>query len=170
MKAQLRLFSRYGALLLLLCLAQIIGMPLIAVAGVSPDIVLLGVVVIALRSGQLHATVAGFLAGLFIDCSIGEVMGLSALAMTIAGFAAGTIFQPDNTERAYRSPRFIGATALAALVHQAVFVFGYVRSVDSDLPLLLLRHGAGMAAYTTICAVVFVLIASRLTRRISFSG
>lgn len=170
MKAQLRLFARYGALLLLLCLAQIIVVPLISIAGVSPDIVLLGVVVIALRNGQLHATIAGFLAGLFIDCSIGEVMGLSALAKTVAGFAAGYVFQPDNTERAYRSPRFVAATALAALVHQTVYVFGYVRSFDSAVPLLLLRHGAGMAAYTTVCAVVFVLIASRMRQRISFSG
>ena len=48
------------------------------------DWLLIGVFVVAVRFGQIPATVAGFAAGLLLDLYAGEVVGISALAKTVA--------------------------------------------------------------------------------------
>lgn len=59
--------------------------------GPHPDLVLVVVLCIALYDGPLAGTVSGFAAGLTIDLLSDHVLGVGALVLCLAGWAAGTV-------------------------------------------------------------------------------
>lgn len=76
--------------LLFICFAlQTTVVPAIAVSGVKPDLVLIVLFFLALKTGQTSATWAGFFVGLAQDLFAPSILGQNALAKCITGFAAG---------------------------------------------------------------------------------
>ena len=63
--------------------------PALRVAGVTPDIPLIVVVLLALRRGAEFGCVAGFAAGLLQDAAGGGLIGVQALTKAVIGFAIG---------------------------------------------------------------------------------
>jgi len=61
------------------------------VAGVVPDVVLLGVLGVAYRSGPETGAIFGFAAGLTLDLFLRTPFGLSALAFSLTGFLLGVL-------------------------------------------------------------------------------
>jgi rod shape-determining protein MreD len=82
-------YAIYGVVALLLVLVQLALSSVIAVANITPDFVLIVVLLIALFEGRLQGAIAGFVAGLFLDIASGGVLGSHALVKTIAGFLLG---------------------------------------------------------------------------------
>jgi len=62
---------------------------LLAVEGIEPDIILLGLFFIALMEGSYSATIAGFCVGLVQDLYAPQTLGLNALCKSLIGFALG---------------------------------------------------------------------------------
>jgi rod shape-determining protein MreD len=166
MKHRIGVYAAYAGILFGLILLQISFGRLIAVADIQPDFVLLGIIVIALRSGQLTATVAGFLAGLALDLYIGESVGISALAKTIAGFVAGYFFAEDMTELTIRTPKFITITALVAFTHNLVYLLAHFQRPDLSMALLVARFGIGGTVYTAAFGAICMLILMRTGTRL----
>ena len=95
MKAIVRMYAIDAAILFALLVLQITFGTLISIEGVGPDFMMIWLVVIALRSGQLPATLFGFASGLALDLYAGELVGLSALAvMTVSGMSIGAAKVP----------------------------------------------------------------------------
>ena len=63
--------------------------PTLRVAGVTPDLPLIVVVLLALRRGPEFGCVAGFVAGLLQDAAGGGLLGVQALTKALIGFAIG---------------------------------------------------------------------------------
>jgi rod shape-determining protein MreD len=63
--------------------------PALRVAGVTPDLPLIVVVLLALRRGPEFGCLAGFAAGLLQDAAGGGLVGVQALTKAIIGFAIG---------------------------------------------------------------------------------
>lgn len=80
----------YSVLLLFVLLLQLTVVELITLRGIQPDLVLILLCYIALAQGRRTAAVYGFGIGLIQDAVGTGVLGLSALARTLAGFFAGT--------------------------------------------------------------------------------
>ena len=89
----------YGITALLIALAHVIMLNLISVSGITPDLLTILVVWIALREGQFTGIIAGFLCGLLFDLVSYDVVGTNALAKTFAGFAAGFFYKEKNKDR-----------------------------------------------------------------------
>ena len=166
MKGRYAVYAAYAGLLFGLALLQVAFGQLIAIDSVRPDFVLIGVVIIALRSGQITATSAGFLAGLVLDLSIGEVVGLGALAKTCAGFAAGYFHEDDKKDLNIRTPKLIWITAIASLIHNAIYLLAVFQRPDLDVGVLFLRFGIGGTLYTTVFGAICMLILMRTGKRI----
>jgi rod shape-determining protein MreD len=145
---------------------QIMFAPLVAIGQVVPDFVLVGLLFVAARRGRLAGAVAGFCAGLVIDLSIGEVVGLFALAKTITGFAAGYLMDEEHPGAVPRTPRFVLAAFALSVLHNLLSLLMYFRSLDQQFLSALLEHGAGGAVYSTVFTSVAVLILSRMTHKI----
>ncbi len=70
----------------------------LAVQMIVPDLILLWIVYLAVRRGQIAATTAGFLLGLAFDLLSGpdSMLGLAALSKTAAGFVAGYFYSENK--------------------------------------------------------------------------
>ena len=92
-----------------------------AIFGVTPDLVLILVCVVALRRGPLQGAVAGAAAGLFVDLAGGRFVGLGALAKAAAGAAVGWAGQRVFGENVVVT---LGMVAAGSLIEQAIYLFG----------------------------------------------
>ena len=76
-------YLKYAGILIVLIIIQKTLIWLIAVTSyeITPDIVLIGLVYICIRSGKLTGTISGFLAGLIMDVISFSFLGLMALSI-----------------------------------------------------------------------------------------
>lgn len=165
MNTTLDTMLRISILLFVLLVVHIATADLLSISGVTPDLVVLGVVFVGLRWGRMHATIAGFAAGLLLDLYAGDVIGISALAKTIAGFTAGFFHDPEHADRFTRGARMVMATVVSVVIHNAIFLFAYLQSIDVHILEIVVLHGLGSTLYTSILGVVPPLIRARTEKR-----
>ncbi len=162
-------YIRYTVLLLSCILIQQIFIRYIQIYNFTPDIILIALFVIAVRLGQIPATIFGFLSGLLIDLFVGEVIGISALAKSISAFLAGYYFDEEKIKVTIRTPKFVLITLLCTFVHNVLYILAYIRTVDLDILKLFLTHGIGSTVYTSLFSILAVLIVSRMERKMQIS-
>ena len=129
----------------------------ISIADIRPDVVLIIIVYIGIRSGQLEATIFGFASGFLLDVYNPEFMGVNALANSVVGFAVGYtragIVAEDFRVQAL-------ALLIASLTHDLLY-FGLSSAANPGKVItLLFRYGIGTAVYTTIIGIVCVILVS----------
>ncbi|MES2764834.1 MAG: rod shape-determining protein MreD [Bacteroidota bacterium] len=154
----------YAVIALVLCIIHRMFLDLISVAGVTPDLLLLLTVWIALKEGQSVGQFAGFGAGLLFDIISVDVLGTNALAKSIAGFIAGYFYSEDEREDKTGSYKFLLIVFLCALIHNLIYFFFYIRLTEMGFLEFFLKYGVASTLYTTVAAVFPMLIASRKKR------
>ncbi len=100
------------ALLFVAAILQVSIVSPLEVARGHPDLVLVLVVAIALLRGPVLGAVGGFWAGLVVDVAALQMLGLSSLLLTVAGYSAGRF--GEITSRSSPHPPLI-AVALATV-------------------------------------------------------
>jgi rod shape-determining protein MreD len=158
MRPDLRIYFWYTALLVLLVVLQVTFVPLISVWGIQPSLPLVGLLFIGLKKGAAPAMLYAFPSGLLIDLYMGEVVGISALALVVSAFTIGFFFDDEKSALVIRSPRAVLVAALAGFVFSAVYVFAYFQNLDFHFADILLKHVLGATIFTTILSAIPVLI------------
>ncbi|MDH7514933.1 MAG: rod shape-determining protein MreD [Bacteroidota bacterium] len=162
--------TRWGVLFAALVILQVVFAPLLALWGVTPDFVLVGLLFLAALEGRLPAVLTGFSTGIVLDIAAGEVIGLSALAKTLAGFTAGFQFQPHLEGQRIRPVIFMLYAAGVSVLHNLIFLLSYFRSLNISLLSLLFSHCFGAALYHTFIAAIVLLIISRRKQGIAMEA
>lgn len=137
-------------------------LPLIAVNGIYPDILLIVVVSYALFSGKEKGVGMGFFAGLLQDLAFGSVFGTNTLSKLAVGYFFGLAERKVFKEHVLLP---VATTAVATVFNAfsicaILFVLGYkidiIRSIGNNiLPLTL---------YNVIIAIPVHHVIYRLTR------
>lgn len=149
---------------LILLLVQL-NLGYIAVESVTPDLLVVLTVFVAVREGQFAGEIAGFILGLLFDLISSDIVGTNALSKMLAGFVAGYFFNEQlGISESIGRFRFLGIVAMAALVHNIVYFFFYVQPTDLSFINFFLRHGIAASLYTTVVAVIVMLVAARKQR------
>lgn len=65
--------------------------PAIEILGVRPDFTILIVVLVALYEGAAGGALCGFAAGLFVDASSAQALGITSLANSVLAFGTGSV-------------------------------------------------------------------------------
>ncbi len=153
----------YVVLSILVVVVQALVARFLVVVDIVPDLVLLWIVYIAVREGQLAATTAGFLLGLIIDLLSGQdgMLGLSTLSKTVAGFVAGYFFSEGKTYQTLGGSRFIIAVAIVSVVHNGLYFVIFLQGTDIGWWEILLRYGIPTALYTSVVALVPMFVFAR---------
>jgi rod shape-determining protein MreD len=146
---------------LVLLLLQTTFIPMISVAGVVPDLLLIWLVIMALKRGQVETTVAGFFIGLLQDIAATKFLGLAALTKTIAGFAMGYFYNENMTEGTLGSYRFVMLVFLAGFLHNLVYFFIFLQGGDDSIFFRAIGLSVAHAIYTAVIAVLPMFIFSR---------
>jgi rod shape-determining protein MreD len=142
-------YIRYGLISLILIVLQTKAMRLLSVEGISPDILTIWVVYIALKEGQLPATLWGFAIGLLFDLATGSFVGLSALTKTIAGFSSGYFYNENKTLLTLASYRFLLIVLLVSVLQNTVYFIIYAQGSEISLLRAVFQVGLATAFYTT---------------------
>ncbi|MFN3134233.1 MAG: rod shape-determining protein MreD [Candidatus Kryptonium sp.] len=153
-------YVRYFFVGLAILFIQITIVPLISIEKIAPDLVVIFVVYMALRNGQIVGTISGFIFGLLMDLTIDFVPGLSALSKTVSGFIAGYFYSEAKIEANIGTRRFFGIVILCSAVDNLVyFLFDILgRNFDS---VEVLRLIVGRSIYTAILSLVPIFTLSR---------
>ncbi|MFA6232574.1 MAG: rod shape-determining protein MreD [Bacteroidota bacterium] len=166
MTVKLRRVLFSSALLLLLAIVQVTLAPLIGISGIVPSFLLIGTVFVSLREGQMIGMLVAFPAGLMADSYLSALVGITALGLTIAAFAAGFYHDEEKTPILIRSPRVMFIVFLSAILFHTVYVFAYFQSLQVDVLYLLASHVIGASLYTTVLSAIPVLLLSRRMGRL----
>ncbi len=157
-------FLWYAIAGLILLLMQL-NLGYIAVENVTPDLLVVLTVFIAIREGQFTGMLAGFLLGLIFDLISSDIIGTNALSKMLAGFIAGYFFNEQlSVQDSIGNFRFLGIVAIAALAHNIVYFFFYVQPTDLSFVSFFLRSGIAASLYTTVIAALVMLVGARKQR------
>ncbi len=154
-------FVAYGVVALILSIVHIVFLRFLAVSSVTPDLLLILTVWIAIAEGQFVGMFAGFLSGMLFDVVSADVPGSNALAKTIAGFVAGYFYREGFAMQTIGSYRFLLLVALSGSVHNLLYFFFYVKPMQISFPMFFLKYGVATTLYTTVAAAFPMLIVNR---------
>ena len=137
-------------------LVQITVIPLIAVAGIIPDLVLITLVYYSISRDQFYGTVLGASYGFFIDLITGSLLGSSMLSKTIAGFTAGYFSTETKKEINISTYIFSLIVFICALIDSIIFSFFSAFDVQTNIIKLLFEQGLLPSLYTSMVSVLFI--------------
>jgi rod shape-determining protein MreD len=144
-----------------LLLLQTTFLPFAALGGYLPDLFILYLVAIALRRGQIEATISGFIIGLLQDIITTQFFGLAALSKTIAGFVAGYFFNENTAEQTLGSYRFVLLVALCSVVHNLLYFMFFFQGISGSIFISTIEYTMGTTLYTCIIGVLPMFFYSR---------
>ncbi|MDZ7262983.1 MAG: rod shape-determining protein MreD [candidate division KSB1 bacterium] len=127
----------------------------IAINDITPDLILIFVIIFSLRENRPESTIVGFAAGLVQDAFTTTFFGLSALTKTIVGFWGCFFHQP---RRQYTLVYYMGTSLLLVLTHDLIYQIIYRLGGQVTLLKLLFYHALPRSVYTLFAAAVIYLI------------
>ncbi|HUL44571.1 MAG TPA: rod shape-determining protein MreD [Bacteroidota bacterium] len=152
---------KFFLLSVLFVLIQSQIMRLLTLEGITPDILTIWVVYLALREGQLAGTLWGFSLGLMFDLVTGSFIGLSALSKTVAGFVAGYFFNENKTALTLGSYRFIVIVLITSLIHNTIYFFVFTQGSGIGLLAAIFQVGLATTFYTATITLLPMFAFSR---------
>jgi rod shape-determining protein MreD len=150
---------------LLLWLAVLLQATLLSGLGlVSPDLVLVTVVVVALLRGAETGAIAGFFAGLLLDvATLSPLMGVSSLLLATTGYWIGRYGETTGRDRSH-SP-YLSVAVATVLVSVATIALYFVLQQPVS-PQRVLFHGLpGRLVLDVVLTAPLFKLARRLLRR-----
>lgn len=153
-----KVFGKYFLILIPVLILQLLVIPFFRVQSSVPDLVTLLVIVFAIRFGQVNGMLFGFGTGLFFDLVSGGMIGSSMFAKTVAGFIAGFIHKPQETETQKNIFKVI-LIVFACSFFDSLFytVFGSLE-LKLGLTNLLVYQAIIPGIYTTLVSIPFLLV------------
>ena len=129
----------------------------ISIAGIRPDVVLIVIVYIGIRSGELEATIFGFVTGFLLDVYNPAFMGVNAFSNSVVGFAVGYSRAGIVAEN-FRAQVLL--LLIVSLIHDLLY-FG-LSSMSNPMKIVssVFRYGIGTAVYTALIGLMVVFLAS----------
>ncbi len=156
----------YIVILVVAVVMQITIIDVLSIKGISPDLVLIALCFVALRGDRYEITALGFLAGLLLD-SIGPgILGANALAKSLSGFLAVTLFSVKSIHHLYE---LAGVFIIIALVNS--FVMHFVIFVGHHFFwALLFSKSIPSLVYTIVLFLIFFIFLPQETWKSRRSG
>jgi rod shape-determining protein MreD len=161
LRKEMQPYIRSALVVIGLLLLQTTFLPFITLSGYLPDLFILYLVYIALRRGQIEATISGFIIGLLQDIITTQFFGLAALSKTIAGFIAGYFFNENTAEQTLGSYRYVLLVALCSVVHNFIYFIIFFQGSNGPIFFSIIECTMGMALYTCVISVLPMFFYSR---------
>ena len=136
-------------------LLQTTVLGIVAVRGVTPDLLLILLVFLALRRGSMSGQIAGFAGGLLEDLVSLAPLGFHALVRTLVGFSSGTLHGLIRTSAIAVPVLIFGASVVKGM---ASAFLGLVFDIHPDLHLLEGRFWIEAAYSAVLAPFLFALL------------
>jgi rod shape-determining protein MreD len=136
---------RYIILFVVVVILQFSIVRFIEILHWRPDLILIVLVSFSLRKGPNWGMTAGFIGGLLQDLVGAQILGLNALAKTMAGFIAGIL----SGKLAVRTEYFL-VLLISGFFHDLIYFFFYTIGEDFSLRSLIIFYTIPNLLYTVI--------------------
>lgn len=151
------LIARLTALILGSALLEIVAVSQVSIFGVNADLSPLVVMSVGLCCGSVAGATSGFVAGLFLDLSLVQTLGVSSLVLTAIGYGAGRVRELRDPAHGL-APVAVGAvaTAIAAI---SLTVLQFLLGVEAPVTFQVVRQILMTIVLNTLLALpVYALI------------
>lgn len=135
--------------------------PLIAINGVVPDLIIILLVFYTLKLGQIHGTILGCIYGLLFDLITGGLLGSSMLSKTITGFIAGYFYNENKQELYLKSYIFALIILLCSTIDSFILSFFSTIELNTSIAVLFLEQGFLPGIYTAVFSVIIIIFYPR---------
>jgi rod shape-determining protein MreD len=153
--------TKYILLSLFFILMQTTLVQLFSLNNIVCDLLLIWVVYIAIREGQIIGTVYGFAIGLVFDIITGGFIGLSSLTKSLSGFFAGYFYNDNKTEITLGTYRFLLLVLFTSIIHNVIYILIYQPGSELNIWLTMLKIGGTTTLYTATVSIIPVLMNAR---------
>ena len=147
---------KLAAALLILVAAHFVLRPRFAASRFAPDLVLVALLFLAIRTRPAVGAVAGFVVGLLTDAVVPTTFGAGAFALTIIGFAAGWLKAVVFADNLLVNALIVFAASWLRDVLQ-VAASNQLRGGALGLQLLVLSPAAALSTAVAALVALFVL-------------
>lgn len=151
-------YALYEVVALLMIMIHLIFFRFIDIEGITPNLLVILVVWIAISEGQFKALFAGFLIGLQYDIISMDVMGTNALTKTIVAFVAGFFYSEKKGSDKIGSFYFLPIVFVSSFIHNLVYYLFYIETSNLEFWGFFLKYGLWMSVYTTLISVIAIFI------------
>jgi rod shape-determining protein MreD len=154
-------YLKYFIILVLLILIQksIIWLLAITTYNITPDIVLIALVYIGIKKGNVEGSISGFISGLILDILSGTFIGLLALSYSIAGFIAGYFMKEDD--KYLTKYYFLLILFLCSFICYFIYFEIYFQGTVVLFWEVIVKYVLSTSTYTTLISVIFVVLLRR---------
>ncbi len=152
---------KYLFISLIFIVIQIETASLLSLEGITPDILTIWIVYIALQKGQIPATIWGFCIGLIFDFAVGNFIGLSALSKTVVGFAAGYFYGENKALISLGSYRFVLVVLIVSFIHNTVYFTVFTLGSEVTVLKAIFQIGLATTFYTAALTLLPMFVFSR---------
>lgn len=152
---------KYLLISIIILLIQSSFANIIALGNITPDFLLILIVIIALMEGKIPAMMFAFILGFLFDSITSGVLGLSSLSKVITAFVAGYFYNENKTLLTLGSYRFIFIILFSSLIHNFIYFIVFLQGTEFDFWKIVLRYGISTAFYTTAFSTLVVFYFSR---------
>lgn len=132
-------------------------LPLIAIKGIIPDLIIILLVYYSIMLGQMTGTILGFVYGFFFDVITGSLLGTTMLSLTITGFVAGYFSNENKRDIYFKNYIFVLIVALCAIINSLLNSFFVSVDLNTNMMRLLLNLGILPALYTSLLSTIVVV-------------
>ena len=140
-----------------LLIIQTTVIPLIAVNGIIPDLILILLVFYSLRYGQMYGTVLGFIYGFLFDIITGSLLGSTMLSKTLTGFIAGYFSNENKRDLYLRSYSFALIVLLCSIIDSVVNSFFSTVELNTNILHLIFQQGLLPGIYTAVVSIIVIV-------------
>lgn len=158
----------YSFFIIIFLLLQTTLLDYAAIYGVTPNILIVFVIVTALIRGNIEGGSVGFFAGLVVDMMFGSMLGFYALLGFYLGIAAGSI-----NRRLFRENLLVVLffTFVYSVVYETVvYIMNTIMSGEMELLYPLSRVILPEAVYNCVVAVLIYTLLIKADRRFTEMG
>jgi rod shape-determining protein MreD len=147
-------YVRSALLALGLLILQTTFIPFLSIGGFLPDLFVVWIVYVAIRRGQLEASIAGFAVGLLQDAVTMQFFGLGALSKAVCGFVGGYFFNENNTEQTLGSYRFLLIVLFSSMIHNLIYYGIFLQGVQDSVIATAIELSLATSVYTGAVSIL----------------
>ena len=135
--------------------------PLLAVNGIIPDLIIILLAFYTLKMGQLHGTILGFVYGLLFDLITGSLLGSSMLSKTITGFVIGYFYNENKKDIYLKSLLFPLIVLLGSTVDSFILSFFSTTDLNISITTFFIEQGILPGIYTAVFSIIVIVFYPR---------
>ena len=134
-----------------------------SLGSVAPQLVILFVIYLSLREGQLFGTVGGFAAGLVNDMLVTHFIGFTCFVGVFAGFISGFFYRESEVELAAKTLNYAWISAVTLFLTE-IAALPIVAAGELKYFYVFLKFTIGTTVYTSVFAMIIVFVNGKKSR------